>query len=317
MERQQTMAVGSAGYVGKPCKVRLWLRNVTLTCQTYVILCKIPIALFTSFSAATGFMLASPRLGPEVFILISGVFLLACGCGALNQYQERDIDACMARTRHRPLPSKRLMPMHALGIALVFMASGLGLLLVLRLPAVVVLIGFAVVWYNGLYTHLKRVTAFAVMPGSLIGAVSPCLGWIVGGGALFDPRLWALCFFFIIWQMPHFWLLLLNHGKDYERAGLPSLTKIFTGAQLQRITLVWTLALAVSSMLLPLFGYHSRIFQMMLVAATGWLGWQGIKFSKTGTQVVCQRLFRQINAYVLFLMVLLVVEQLIEMYSTV
>jgi protoheme IX farnesyltransferase len=274
-------------------------------------LCKIQIAFFTSFSAAAGYVLASPRLGVEAFILISGVFFLACGSGALNQYQERDIDAFMARTRHRPLPSKRLTPKHALSAALVLIASGLSLIFVLGLPVVVVLGCFAVIWYNAVYTYLKRITAFAVIPGSLIGAVPPYMGWVAGGGALSDLRLWALCFLFCVWQIPHFWLLLLNHGKDYEQAGLPSLTRLFSSAQIQRITLVWILAVAVSGMLLPLFGHHSRVFQLMLVAASGWLGWQGVKFSKSCEEVGGHRLFRQINAYVFFLMALLTVEGLV------
>jgi protoheme IX farnesyltransferase len=283
---------------------------VFVALRTYAALCKLQIALFTSFSAVTGYVLASPRLGGEALILISGVFFLACGSGALNQYQERDIDAFMARTRHRPLPSKRLTPKHALSAALVLIASGLWLMFVLGLP-VVVLGCFAVIWYNGIYTYLKRITAFAVIPGALIGAVSPCMGWVAGGGALSDPRLWVLCFLFFVWQVPHFWLVLLNHGEDYEQAGLPSLTRLFSSAQVQRITFVWTLAVAVSGMLLPLFGHHSRVFELLLVAAAGWLGWQGIKFSKSCEEVGGHRLFRQINAYVFFLMALLTVEGLV------
>lgn len=312
MEWDKTAALERAGYEAGPCKVRSFLCIVLAVFRTYAGLCKIPIALFTSFSAATGYVLASPRLGVEAIILVSGVFFLACGSGALNQYQEINIDACMERTRHRPLPSKKLTPKRALSAAFGLIVSGIWFMFVLGNPVLVVLGCFALVWYNGVYTYLKRITAFAVIPGSLIGAVSPCLGWVAGGGALSDLRLWALCYLFIVWQIPHFWLLLLNHGQDYERAGLPSLARLFSRVQLQRITFVWTLAVAVSGMLLPLFGYHSRVFQLVLLAAAGWLGWQGMKFCRSCEQERGQILFRQINAYVFFLMALLTIEGFIN-----
>jgi hypothetical protein len=88
-----------------------------------------------------------------------------------------------------------------------------------------------VLWYNGVYTFLKRKSPFAAIPGAVIGAIPPAIGWICGKGALsFDPQILALSFFFFIWQVPHFWLLLLNFGRDYEKAGFPSLTRIFNSA---------------------------------------------------------------------------------------
>ena len=81
-----------------------------------------------------------------------------------------------------------------------------------------------VVWYNGIYTPLKRVTAFAAIPGGVVGAIPPVIGWVSGGGDPTDARIIVVAFFFFVWQVPHFWLLLMRIGGDYERAGLPSLT---------------------------------------------------------------------------------------------
>ena len=46
--------------------------------------------------------------------LALGTALAAGGTLALNQYWERDVDARMERTRGRPLPDGRLMPLEAL-----------------------------------------------------------------------------------------------------------------------------------------------------------------------------------------------------------
>ena len=94
----------------------------------------------------------------------------------------------------------------------------------------------AVGWYNGIYTPLKRITAFAVVPGAIVGALPPAIGWVAGGQSLGDMRLLALGFFFFMWQIPHFWILTVRCGSDYQAARIPSLTAIFSSAQLARIT---------------------------------------------------------------------------------
>ena len=97
--------------------------------SSYGELCKIRIALLSSFSAATGFLLAAAELRSEIIILILGVFLLACGSSALNQYQERETDAAMPRTGSRPLPSGRIKPVNALYFSLWLLFSGASTLL--------------------------------------------------------------------------------------------------------------------------------------------------------------------------------------------
>jgi protoheme IX farnesyltransferase len=140
----------------------------------------------------------------------------------------------------------------------------------------------AIFWYNGLYTYLKRKTAFAVLPGALIGMIPPLLGWVSGGGHLFDPRIWGIAFFFFIWQVPHFWLLSLEVAKDYESAGLPSITKIFSVSQIKRIVFIWFLSTGASCLLIPLFGFGDFIpIRIFLVGATFWLVWSGVRFFKS------------------------------------
>jgi protoheme IX farnesyltransferase len=183
----------------------------------------------------------------------AGAFLLACGASALNQVQERDIDALMERTRHRPLPAGLMSLRQVIIASCTTMVVGLLLLGRSGLPAFALGV-LAVVWYNGLYTRLKRRTAFAAIYGTPVGMLGPAIGWVAGGGSFTDPRLAVLALLFFLWQVPHFWLLLLRSGDDYQRAGLPTLAKVFPREVLVGMTLLWLAAAAAASLLLPLFG---------------------------------------------------------------
>ena len=276
-------------------------------------LCRMRISLFSSLSAATSFIIARSGPGPEMFPLMLGVFLLACGSSALNQYQERSIDALMPRTRTRPIPSGRISPRGALYFSLALISSGT-LTLLLTGSVFAPLLGLAgVMWYNGLYTAMKRKTAFAAVPGALVGTITPAIGWVAGNGSLSDPRLLSLCFFFFMWQVPHFWLLLLDHGKDYEKAGLPSLTGIFAKTQLLRIIFIWIFATAVSCLFISVTGMiRTPAVNYLLFGASLWLIWSGLTLlRRQAGACLAFFTFRRINIYMLFVMALLSIDKLI------
>jgi protoheme IX farnesyltransferase len=276
-------------------------------------LTKFRIGLFAALSTFAGFILAKQGLSSEILAPISGVFLLASGSCALNQYQERFRDRLMERTRRRPIPSQRLNAATALKIA--FLLLFLGAFTLLRgSNGIAFALGIlALFWYNGLYTFLKRKTAFAVIPGALVGAIPPMVGWVHGGGRPFDPQILAVAFFFFIWQIPHFWLLLLNFGEDYEKAGFPSLTRIFTPAQLRRITFTWVFATAVACLVIPLFRLvTSQAVRVGFLIAAFWLVWKAFTLLRSPPPEFSLRpTFNSINAYVLLVMLLLTLEHLL------
>ena len=281
--------------------------------QIFLDLTKFRIALFAAFSTSAGFILAKQGLSSEMMPAVSGVFFLACGSCALNQYQERKNDQWMERTQGRPLPSKRLHPITALKISLWLLLGGASILMAGTNWMALGLGSFAVFWYNGIYTPLKRKTAFAVIPGALIGTIPPVLGWVSGGGHLLDPQILAVASFFFIWQIPHFWLLLLDFGKDYEKAGFPSLNRIFTAAQLRRILFAWIFATAVTCLILPLFGLvTSYAVRVGFLAAGFWLVWKAFMLLRSHHSEFSLRLtFNSINAYVLLVMFLLTLDHLL------
>lgn len=276
-------------------------------------LTKIRISLFTTLSASTGFILAGQGISKEILLPALGVFFLASGSCALNQYQERRHDQRMERTRGRPLPSKKLSSPTALNISIGLLLWGSILLYAGAHGAALGFGLFAVFWYNGVYTLLKRKSAFAAIPGALIGAIPPMIGWVAGKGRLcLDPQILAISFFFFIWQIPHFWLLLLYSGKDYEKAGLPSLTKLFSSGQLRRITFVWIFASSTVCMMLPLFGtVESHAIHGGLFLIAFWVVWNNLRFLAPHRHLSFPTSpFKTTNAYAIGVVVLIAMDRL-------
>jgi protoheme IX farnesyltransferase len=274
-------------------------------------LTKFKISSFATLSACVGFLLAQQNPSEGIILIVLGVFFLACGSCALNQYQERRTDRFMGRTQGRPIPSKKLDASTGLRISLGLLFLG-SILLYMANPMALGLGIFAVLWYNFVYTPLKRKTAFAVIPGAIIGAIPPLLGWVSGGGYLLDPKILAVSFFFFMWQVPHFWLLILNVRKDYENAGLPSLNQVFTSAQLRRMTFTWIFAVAVACVMIPLFGIiESYITHVSLFIAGFWLVWKTSRILMARSRELSFGVnFKVINIYVLLVMFLLTVDKL-------
>ncbi len=217
------------------------------------VLIKYKIALAVSFTSTAGYLLYTRYFDFYIIALILGVFSLAGGASALNEFQEKEYDAKMKRTMNRPLPSGEISPKTALLIAVIFILSGFVILYVFfgKVPA---LLGLSnVFWYNLLYTNLKRITAFAVVPGSLTGAVPALIGWTAAGGNMFDMKIIFIAFFLFIWQIPHFWLLMLKYDKEYEAAGFPTINQTVNPQNLKTIIFSWIISTSVFSLMAPLF----------------------------------------------------------------
>lgn len=269
---------------------------------------KARISLLATITTVSGYVLAAGEVGWTLLWVTVGVFLLASGASGFNHVQERDIDALMERTRGRPLPSRRVSLTGAIAASLACVVTG-ALVVLAGAGALAAALGLAAVgWYNGVYTPLKRVTAFAAVPGGVVGAIPPVIGWVAGGGDLFDPRIASVAFFFFMWQVPHFWLLLIfSCGSDYEKAGLPSLTRTFSVAQISRITFMWILGTVTASVLIPLFGLVREPWVIAgFFVAGGWLVWRSLGILRAGEPPrAFRRAFMNVNAYVVWVVCLL------------
>ena len=240
--------------------------------NTFLELAKVKITFAVALTTITGYLLASGAFDAGLILPTIGIFLLACGSSAINHFQERDKDAMMERTKNRPIPSGRISPVGALIFAFILSISG-SVLLYQSAGMLGMQLGLlALIWYNVIYTPLKKKTAFAVVPGAIIGSIPPLVGWVAAGGSLSDPRALFMAFFFFIWQVPHFLLLALKYGEEYTRAGFPSITNLYTPRQIKRITFIWILATAISALMLPAFDVvESWVVIIGLLVSSLWL----------------------------------------------
>ena len=214
------------------------------------------------FTAVVGMFLAVPALPParEAIVGAVGIWLAAASAAAINHLLDARIDAVMARTAHRPLPSGQLQPRQVLWFALAIGALSMGLLVAFVNVLTAVLTFCALIGYAVIYTrYLKRATPQNIVLGGAAGAAPPVLGWAAVTG---EVHAYALLLFLIIfiWTPPHFWALAIYRREDYARAAVPMLP-ITHGVEYTRWNvLAYTILLVLVTLLPWLTGMAGLIY---------------------------------------------------------
>jgi protoheme IX farnesyltransferase len=258
----------------------------------YVELAKPRIVLMVLVTAFVGFYLGSDDIPDYVMLLqtLFGTALAAGGTLALNQLVERDTDAKMERTRHRPLPDGRLQPRDALSFGLVLTVAGLlylWLAISFLSAAVTALI---TVSYLFCYTPLKLRSALCVLVGAVPGALPPVIGWVAATGS-FDVGAWVLFAIIFLWQVPHTLAIGRLYREDYARAGIQFLPVIdLEGESTNRQILCHTAALLAVSLLPTLLGLAGPMyFGAALLLGVGLLA-SGIRLALESTLARARKL---------------------------
>lgn len=227
---------------------------------------KVPLCLLVAFSAVFGFLYANPLLISKTIQVFFSVLFLACGAATLNSVQERSHDGLMQRTRNRPLVKGRISAKGAVIQAIMLITAGLGILIVTTNFKAFVAGALAIIFYNGFYTRLKSKSLFAIVPGTISGAIPPYLGWLASGAEVISFRAILPVVLLIFWQIPHFFLVLLNHKSDYQLSVFPNLLKELTEDSIKRIFLTWITALAVTMLTFTILpSYMSNFERLMIV----------------------------------------------------
>lgn len=217
----------------------------------YLKLGKFTISIPVALTGFLGYFMARPSFGLDAIFAVLGIFLLSSGSAALNQIQERHTDAQMKRTASRPLPSGSISLRAAYVFVILSSSAGVFFLLLTGSLTATFLGIFTLAWYNLVYTPLKRVTAFAVLPGALIGALPPLIGWTAAGGDPLNMEILVVSFILFVGQMPHYWLLLLKVGQEFHDAGIPVITSLLDHRQIRNLSFIWIAATGVCVLMLP------------------------------------------------------------------
>ena len=277
---------------------------------------KIRITILVALTTSLGYILALTDLSAFSLYPVIGIFLLACGAAAMNHYQERGTDILMDRTKGRPIPSGNVSASFVITVAIVFLLAGSAVLF-FKSSLLTLYIGlFTFLWYNVIYTPLKKVMALAIIPGSLVGALPPMAGWAAAGGSLTDDKILLIGAYFFVWQIPHFWLLLLVYGKDYDKGGFPTLTNMLSQRQLIKITFTWillTIAVALSINFFGILNYY--ISNAMLMILCLWMFVRSVKFlDMTEDKKSFKGMFISINIFTLLIITILSVDKLVKLF---
>lgn len=207
--------------------------------KDFFIVTKFILSFAVSLSALFAYIMAKGDVGVDMLLATFSVLLVAMGVSTLNQVQEYKEDSKMERTKNRPIAAGRMTPMTGTIIAAILIILSMILIYALLGLIGVNIFMFAFIWYNAMYTPLKKKSALAVVPGAILGVIPPAIGWLTAGSSLMELDFIALALYFFIWQVPHFWLLVMLFHGDYKDGGYPTAMRLFGQASLQRLTFVW------------------------------------------------------------------------------
>ena len=232
------------------------------------------LLVFTSLTATfVAGSLLSNGLSPIKWIITGLAITSGCaGCNALTNYIDRDIDAVMNRTRHRPIPSGRITPAAGLRFGLALVAISILLSLTLNLLSVLWM-ALGVLDNVGVYSLLlKRRSALNILLGGFSGGLPVLFGWSaatpgpIGSISLLPVLMAGLVF---LWIPIHIWFLAVTYRADYAKVGVPMLPVVIGSVPAIRLIVIFSMIFFPFSIGVYLLGHFGLVYG--LVALLGGL----------------------------------------------
>lgn len=218
----------------------------------YSQLSKRNLSILMTLTATTGVALSPlPTDIPLLLSLTIGTYLTSAAANTFNQVLEAPLDAQTPRTRVRPLVTRRISPFHAAMFGAVCTVLG-GAILYFGCNPTTAALGLGnLVLYAAIYTPMKRFSVINTWIGSVVGGITPLMGWTATGGSLWptsdQPLQWhwpsfdfnalsapnpltayALFLLLFSWQFPHFNSLSHLIRGSYALSGYPMLSVLST-----------------------------------------------------------------------------------------
>jgi len=278
--------------------------------RDYLELTKPRVVALIMLTAVIGSLLAAPGLPPLDALIFGnlGIALSAASAAAINHLLDRRIDARMARTRKRPLPTGHLAPTQALSFALLLGVASM-VILVAFVNVLTAALTFASLIVFGVVDRvwLKRAPPQNIVRGGAAGAAPPVLGWIAVTNHV-DPH--ALLLFLIIfaWTPPHFWALAIARRHDYAKADIPMLP-VTHGVEFTRLhVLLYTVLLSVVTLLPYMTGMSGLVYLLAALALNARFLWLALALKLARRDELPMRMFRFSISYLMWLFLALLVD---------
>ena len=284
----------------------------------YFELCKPKVVALIVFTAIVGMFLAVEGAPPLNALLAGslGIWLAASSAAAINHLLDRRIDAVMARTRHRPLPTGQLTENQVLVFSILLGLLSMAVLVVFVNTLTAALTFASLIAYAIVYTvWLKRATPQNIVIGGAAGAAPPVLGWTAVTGSV-DPHSLLLFLIIFVWTPPHFWALAIHRRDDYAAVDIPMLP-VTHGREFTRWHIFfYTILLVIVTTLPYLTGMSGLIYLAgVTVLNLGFL-WYAWKLLKTKDESLPMQTFSYSVIYLMLLFAFLLGDHYLMILST-
>jgi protoheme IX farnesyltransferase len=200
---------------------------------------------------------------PDWYLVLAtliGGALAAGGANALNNVVDRDIDALMDRTAHRPLVTGKVSVRGAVALGITLSLSSV-IWLVSQVNTLSALFAAsAIVFYVCVYTLLlKRRTSSNIVWGGAAGCFPVLIGWAAVTNSI---SLAPIVLFLIVfwWTPPHYWPLSMQYRKDYENAGIPMLPVVADREKVASQITIYSWIMVATTLVLPLVSELSIVY---------------------------------------------------------
>ena len=290
--------------------------TATRRMQQYLALTKPRVITLIVFCAVIGMFLAVPGMVPLRVLLLGtiGIGLVAGSAAAVNCLIEQKVDAMMARTRGRPLPTGEVNSLETLLVSGVLGGIGLSLLYRYINPLTMWLTLATFVGYAIIYTvFLKPNTSQNIVIGGASGAMPPVLGWAAATNST-PPESWLLFLIIFVWTPPHFWSLALYRAKEYAAAGLPMLPVTHGAEYTRRHVFLYTIGLTLITLVPFIVGMNGLFYLVSALVLDGiflayaWVVWRNY------SDRAAQKTFRWSILYLSLLFAALLVDHYLQPY---
>ena len=278
--------------------------------NNFLALCKPRVTMLIVFTAMIGMFLATPGMVPLDILLAAtvGIGMASGAAAAFNCLVEQAIDAKMARTRGRPLPTGQVTSKQTFIFASIMASVGLAILYLFVNPLTMWLTLATFVGYAVIYTvFLKPATPLNIVIGGLSGAMPPALGWAAVTGAV-SAEAWILVLIIFAWTPPHFWALALYRREEYAKSGLPMLP-VTHGEEYTRLQILLYTIILVAVTLMP---FAIRMSGFIYLASAAILNavfmWYALSLYRKYSDALAKSMFKFSILYLTLLFAALLVD---------
>jgi 4-hydroxybenzoate polyprenyltransferase len=245
----------------------------------------------------------------HVLLFFVGAFVMrGAGC-TWNDIVDRDLDAMVARTRSRPIPSGQVSVRGAIVFLLV--QALIGLLVLLQFNRFTILVGIASLGIVAIYPLMKRITWWPQIVLGLAFSYGALMGWAAVFARLEAPA-FLLYAGSICWVIGYDTIYAHQDREDDALIGVKSTARLFAGRTRLALIIFYTLAV----LLIGLAGAAADagpVFVVGCILFGAHLGWQ-IERLDIDNPELCLRLFQSNRDAGLILFAALIGDALYKSY---